>query len=131
MLQHYQLQQSFNPTISADQLHQLSLLLRCEARKGLLGHEEREAEEAGHDAAPLRAVLAEQATDYVQLCRLQPGSPVHLVEHAWRLWMADPVAAKLPTCIAAVNAAKAASCEFGAVHSFMAGQKREGSEQWR
>lgn len=103
-LQWHQQQQGFQPAISTAQLRQLHLLLRCAVRGGLASHEP-------EGSAACRALMAEQAADYVQLCQLVPRSPLFAVERAMALLKAEQPAEALAASAAALSTAKATNCE--------------------
>lgn len=109
LLQHYQQQQGFEPAISAGQLHQLFLLLRCEVRLGM-------SELDAAASAERQALLASgDAADYAQLCELQPENPAYLTEHAQALFVAGRQAEAFNVCLAARRAATTANCESEAL----------------
>lgn len=105
-LQHFQQQRGFQPAISAHQLHQLFLLLRCQVRLEL-------AKQQAPGAGTRQAALAAQTDEYVQLCQVQPSSPALLVGRATALLMAGRPVEALSTSMAAQKAADATNCESG------------------
>lgn len=104
LLETYQRQQRFRPAISAHQLHQLFLLLRCEVRQALVDQE-------AEGSAAQRALMTQQAAEYAQLCQLHPGSPAYQVEQAYAAWQAGQPGHTAPAPLAVLRLAKSANCE--------------------
>lgn len=109
MLQRYLQDRGFQPAISADQLHQLFLLMRIEACQSLLLERPSGSEAEQAAAAQLAQHMVQ---DSRQLCRLQPESVPYMLRHAAGLLAVGQRSPAMHQYALALNAGRATRCQY-------------------